>query len=50
MPNLLTDFYDQLKSQTSGYGSLNYDFAGFRAEDLVKVDFLVAYEAVGALS
>ena len=50
LPNLLTDFYDQLKSRTSGYGSLNYDFAGFRAGDLVKVDFHIAYEPVGALS
>ena len=50
LPNLLTDFYDQLKSLSSGYGSLNYDFAGFRAADLVRVDFYVAHEIVGALS
>ena len=50
LANLLTDFYDRLKSSTSGYGSLNYDLAGFRADDLVKVDFYVAHEIVAALS
>ena len=50
LPNLLTDFYDQLKSLTSGYGSLNYELGDYRVEDLVKVDFYVAHEMVGALS
>lgn len=50
LANLLTDFYDQLKSLTSGYGSLNYELAAYRAEDLVRVDFYVAGEMVGALS
>lgn len=50
MANLLTDFYDQLKSSTSGYASFNYELAGYRAEDLVRVDFLVAGERVDALS
>ena len=50
LANLLTDFYDQLKSATSGYGSFNYDLAGYRAEDLVRVDFYVAEEMVDALS
>lgn len=50
MANLLTDFYDQLKSGTSGYGSFNYELADYRAEDLVRVDFLVAGERVDALS
>lgn len=50
MANLLTDFYDQLKSITSGYGSYNYDLIGYRVEDLVRVDFLVADEMVSALS
>ena len=50
LANLLTDFYDQLKSVTSGYGSFNYDLADYRAEDLVRVDFLVAEELVDALS
>lgn len=50
MANLLTDFYDQLKSVTSGYGSYNYDLLGYRVEDLVRVDFYVAGEMVSALS
>jgi GTP-binding protein LepA len=50
LANLLTDFYDQLKSITSGYGSFNYELADYRAEDLVRVDFYVAGEMVGALS
>jgi GTP-binding protein LepA len=50
LANLLTDFYDQLKSLTSGYGSFNYELADYRAEDLVKVDFYVAHEKVDALS
>ncbi len=50
LANLLTDFYDQLKSLTSGYGSFNYELADYRPEDLVKVDFYVAGERVDALS
>jgi GTP-binding protein LepA len=50
LANLLTDFYDQLKSLTSGYGSFNYELADYRPEDLVKVDFYVAHERVDALS
>jgi GTP-binding protein LepA len=50
LANLLTDFYDQLKSLTSGYGSFNYELADYRAEDLVRLDFYVAGEVVGALS
>jgi GTP-binding protein LepA len=50
LANLLTDFYDQLKSITSGYGSFNYELDSYRAEDLVKLDFLVADERVDALS
>jgi len=50
LANLLTDFYDQLKSLTSGYGSFNYELADYRAEDLVRVDFYVAGEMVSALS
>ena len=50
MANLLTDFYDQLKSSTSGYASFNYELAGYQAENLVRVDFLVAGERVDALS
>lgn len=50
LANLLTDFYDQLKSLTSGYGSFNYELADYKAEDLVRLDFYVAGEPVGALS
>ena len=50
LANLLTDFYDQLKSITSGYGSFNYELADYRPEDLVRVDFYVAGEMVDALS
>ncbi len=50
LANLLTDFYDQLKSVTSGYGSFNYELDEYRAEDLVKVDFYVAGSIVDALS
>lgn len=50
LANLLTDFYDQLKSITSGYGSFNYELDSYRAEDLVRVDFYVAGEMVSALS
>ena len=50
MANLLTDFYDELKSVTSGYASFNYELNGYRAEDLVRVDFLVAGHKMDALS
>ena len=50
MANLLTDFYDQLKSLTSGYGTYNYDLIGYREGDLVRVDFYVAGELLSALS
>lgn len=50
LANLLTDFYDQLKSLTSGYGSFNYELDNYRAEDLVRLDFYVAGEMVAALS
>lgn len=50
LANLLTDFYDQLKSITSGYGSFNYELDTYRPEDLVRVDFYVSGEMVDALS
>jgi GTP-binding protein LepA len=50
LANLLTDFYDQLKSVTSGYGSFNYELDEYRREDLVRIDFYVAGEIVDALS
>lgn len=50
LANLLTDFYDQLKSVTSGYGSFNYELDNYRVEDLVRVDFYVAGNIVDSLS
>ncbi|MEX0940590.1 MAG: translation elongation factor 4 [Candidatus Babeliales bacterium] len=45
-----TDFYDQLKSLTSGYASFDYDEAGYEPADLVKMDILLNGKAVDALS
>ena len=50
LANLLTDFYDQLKSLTSGFASYNYELDGYVAEDLVRVDFLIAGEKIDSLS
>lgn len=50
LANLLTDFYDALKSLTSGFGSFNYELADYRPGDLVRLDFLIAGERVDALS
>lgn len=50
MANLLTDFYDQLKSATSGYASFNYELSGYKTEDLVRIDFLVGGHKIDALS
>lgn len=50
LANVLTNFYDQLKSATSGYGSFNYELSGYEVHDLVRLDFYVAGEMVDALS
>ncbi len=50
LANLLTDFYDQLKSITRGYGTFNYELSEYREGDLVRLDFLIANERVDALS
>ncbi len=50
LASIIIDFYDQLKSISSGYASLNYDFLDERPGDLVKVDILVGGERVDALS
>jgi GTP-binding protein LepA len=47
---ILVDFYDQLKSRTRGYASLDYSPVGYRPGDLVKLDVLVAQQPVDALS
>ena len=46
----MLDFYDQLKSRTRGYASFDYDLAGFKPGNLVRVDVLVGNEVVDALS
>ncbi len=45
-----TDFYDQLKSLSSGYASFDYEEAGYQPEDLVKMDILLNGKAVDALA
>ncbi|MDP3994105.1 MAG: translation elongation factor 4 [bacterium] len=48
--NVISDLYDNLKSVSAGYASMNYDFINFRPADLVKLDILVAADKVDALS
>lgn len=50
MASILTDFYDKIKSASSGYASINYEYSGYRQADVVKMDILVAEEPVEALS
>ncbi len=50
LASLITDFYDKLKTVTSGYASLNYEFKDYRKADVVKMDILIAEEPVEALS
>ncbi len=47
---MITDFYDQLKSRSKGYASMDYSFSKYQRSDLVKLDVLVAGEPVDALS
>ncbi|MCC7191397.1 MAG: elongation factor 4 [Phycisphaeraceae bacterium] len=50
LAEIIFDFYDKLKSITRGYGTMDYNLAGFRADDLVKMDILVNGDKVDALS
>ncbi|MBT9258712.1 MAG: translation elongation factor 4 [Clostridiales bacterium] len=50
LAEIMFDFFDQLKSRTRGYATLDYRFYGYRPADLVKVDILVAGSPVDALS
>ena len=50
LSEVITDFYDQLKSRSKGYASLDYDFYAYKRSDLVKMDILLGGEMVDALS
>jgi len=50
LSEVITDFYDQLKSRSKGYASMDYEFSEYKQSDLVKLDILLAGDVVDALS
>ena len=50
LSEVITDFYDQLKSRSKGYASMDYDFHSYKRSNLVKMDILLSGEVVDALS
>ncbi len=50
LSEVITDFYDQLKSRTKGYASMDYEFCDYKKSSLVKLDVMLAGEIVDALS
>lgn len=50
LSELIMDYFDKLKSSTKGYASLDYEFDGYKASDLVKLDILLSGKPIDALS
>ena len=50
LSELIMDYFDKLKSNTKGYASLDYDFAGYKPSQLVKLDILLSGKSIDALS
>jgi GTP-binding protein LepA len=47
---IIVDFYDKIKSLTKGYGSLDYEFIGYRKTEIVKIDILLNHKKIEAFS